>query len=438
MITAPLKKVAFYTLGCKTNQYDTEAMQEEFKRNGYQIVGFEEISDVYVVNTCTVTNLGDRKSRQMIRRAHRNNPYGIIAVVGCYAQQAAEEVLSIPGVKVAVGTKNRKKIVEYVEMAAATNSSINAVEDIMKVREFEDTPIESFIGKTRGVLKIQEGCNQYCSYCIIPYARGPVRSRKPESVLEEVNRLAAAGFKEIVLTGIHIASYGRDLKNTNLLDLLVKIHLVNGIERVRLGSLEPTLLSDEFIQTVKKLPKVCRHYHISLQSGCDATLKRMHRRYSASEYKKIVENLRNQIPETAVTTDIMVGFPGETEEEFNETYAFVKDIGFSKIHVFSYSPRKGTPAASYDDQAPADVKNTRSKKLIALGHDLEQAFMNRWMNRQVKVLFEEVHPEKDGYYEGYTEQYIRVAVPGDARLEGKLLNVYTEKIEKDCLVGRLI
>lgn len=446
MRSAPGKRVAFYTLGCKTNQYDTEAMQEQFIKSGYQVVGFQQHSDVYVVNTCTVTNLGDRKSRQMIRKAHRINPNAVIAVVGCYAQQAAEEVLSISGVKVAVGTKNRNRIVEYVEMAEATESSINAVEDIMKVREFEDTPIEAFDGKTRAVLKIQEGCNQFCSYCIIPYARGPIRSRKPKSIMDEVHRLADAGFQEVVLTGIHIASYGRDLKPidgndlqpTDLLELLEYIHKVEGIQRIRLGSMEPTLLSDEFVRTVRELPKVCRHYHISLQSGCDATLKRMNRKYTTAQYWEIVGRLRREIPEVAVTTDIMVGFPGETQEEFSDTYAFAEAIGFSKIHVFQYSPRAGTPAASFENQVPAECKEQRSRKLIDLGHQLEQAFMKQFIGREAMVLFEEEHADRDGFYEGYTDQYVRVMVQGDSELEGRLLPVMIKEIDVDSLIGQII
>jgi threonylcarbamoyladenosine tRNA methylthiotransferase MtaB len=399
-------------------------------------VSFNEPSDVYVVNTCTVTNLGDRKSRQIVRKAHRTNPNAVIAVVGCYAQQAAEEVLSIPGVRVALGTQNRNRIVEYVEMAETEDICINAVEDIMKVREFEDTPIESFEGKTRAVLKIQEGCNQFCSYCIIPHARGPVRSRKPVSVMEEVQRLADAGFKEIVLTGIHIASYGRDLKTTNLLELLKSIHEVEGIRRIRLGSIEPTLLTPEFVRRLRQLPKVCRHYHISLQSGSSTVLKRMNRKYTAEQYRDIVRNLRREIPEAAITTDVMVGFPGETQEEFMETRAFVEEIAFSRIHVFPYSPRKGTPAASFADQVPAGIKEKRSRQLIALGRSLEQAYIKQFEGRQVMVLFEEEHPDLEGCYEGYTDQYVRVMVQGGPELEGKLLPVMVEEALEGCLKGR--
>jgi len=438
MNTAPLKKVAFYTLGCKTNQYDTEAMQEQFVKKGYHVVDFQDYSDVYVVNTCTVTNLGDRKSRQMIRKAHRNNPNAVIAVVGCYAQQAADEVLAIPGVKVALGTKNRNKIVDYVEMAETNDIAINAVEDIMKVREFEETPIEAYDGKTRAILKIQEGCNQFCTYCIIPYARGPIRSRKPESVRQEAERLAAAGFKELVFTGIHIASYGKDLKDTDLLALLRNVHDVQGIERIRLGSIEPTLLTGEFVKAVKDLPKVCRHYYISLQSGCDETLKRMNRRYTTDQYRDIVEGLRKEIPEVAVTTDIMVGFPGETDQEFADTYAFTETIGFSRIHVFQYSPRRGTPAASYEEQVPSQVKEKRSRALIELGSRLQRSFLEQFIGRELTVLFEEESLDREGFIKGYTDHYLKVIAPMTDDWEGSMLPVMIDKCENDSLIGHII
>jgi len=433
-----MKRAAFFTLGCKVNQYDTEAMQEQFVKKGYRIVDFEETADVYVVNTCTVTNLGDRKSRQMIRRAHRRNPDAVIAVVGCYAQRAAEEVLAMPGVKVAMGTKNRPKIVEYVEKAELEGVSINAVEDIMKIHEFEETPIEAYDGKTRAVLKIQEGCSQFCAYCIIPYARGPIRSRKQQSIHDEVVRLADRGFKEIVLTGIHIASYGRDLKDTDLITLLENIHDINGLKRIRLGSVEPTLLSKDFVRRAKALPKVCRHYHVSLQSGCDETLRRMNRRYTTGEYRDIIENLKAEIPEAAVTTDIMAGFPGETDGEFEKTLEFVEAIGFSRIHVFQYSPREGTPAAAFKGQVPASVKEERSRRLIELGHDLELRFMKRFIGRTEDVLFEDESPDYPGSLEGYTDHYLKVAAPGSAGIEGEILPVRIEGISGETLIGRLV
>ncbi len=433
-----LKRVAFYTLGCKVNQYDSEAMQEQFVRNGYRVVDFDQNAEVYVINTCTVTNVGDRKSRQTIRRAHRRNPHAIIAVVGCYAQRAAEEVLTIPGVQVALGTKNRLKLVEYVEQAEATGVSINGVEDIMKVHAFEETPIESYDGKTRAILKIQEGCSQFCAYCIIPYARGPVRSRNPKSVKQEVERLAAAGFQEVVLTGIHIASYGKDLHGVDLLDLLQDIHEIPALKRIRLGSVEPTLLTEAFIGSVTALPKICRHYHVSLQSGCDETLGRMNRKYTTQQYGSILGRLKSAIPEVSVTTDIMVGFPGETDAEFAQTLAFVEQMAFSKIHVFQFSPREGTPAATFQGQVSTSVKEARSHALIELGHSLEQRFMKGFLGRPAEVLFEEGSTEYSGFMEGYTDHYIKVAVPGDTKLEGTIQTVLLTDIAKDSMKGHIL
>ncbi|HHY91013.1 MAG TPA: tRNA (N(6)-L-threonylcarbamoyladenosine(37)-C(2))-methylthiotransferase MtaB, partial [Clostridiales bacterium] len=318
-----METVAFYTLGCKVNQYETEAMKELFEKAGYTIVEAEGKADVYVINTCTVTNLGDRKSRQFIRRAKRNNPESIIAVVGCYAQIAPEEVLSIEGVNLILGTKDRNRIVEYVEQAKKSRGKINVVEDIMKADEFEEMPIEKMQGKTRAYLKIQEGCNQYCSYCIIPYARGPIRSRKLEDIVHEVRRLEQHGFKEIVLTGIHIASYGKDLGKNTLLDVIRSVHNAEGIQRIRLSSIEPTIMTEAFVEELSKLEKVCPHFHLSLQSGCDETLKRMNRKYTTDEYRRVVHRLRKIWPDVSITTDIMVGFPGETEEEFEKTMDFV-------------------------------------------------------------------------------------------------------------------
>ncbi|WZL79900.1 tRNA (N(6)-L-threonylcarbamoyladenosine(37)-C(2))-methylthiotransferase MtaB [Eubacteriales bacterium mix99] len=435
-----MKRVAFYTLGCKTNQYDSEAMKERFLERGYRVVDFREDSDVYVVNTCTVTNLGERKSRQMIHRAHRRNPDAVIAVVGCYAQQAAEEVLAIPGVRVALGTNSRNCIVDCVERSQAIKAPVSCVENIREAREFEDMPIHAFAGKTRAALKIQEGCSQFCTYCIIPYVRGPIRSRNPESIRKEAERLSEAGFREIVLTGIHIASYGRDRQNTggtDLLALLKDLHTIRGIERIRLGSLEPTLLTDKFVNEARDLPKICRHYHISLQSGCDATLKRMNRRYTTAEYREIVRRLRCAIPEVAVTTDIMVGFPGETEEEFAATCAFAESMEFSKIHVFPYSPREGTPAASFEHQVPPEVRECRSRKMVALSRKLEQNYMEQFIGRRGIVLFEKAYNGKEGLMEGHTDHYIKALVPGGPELEGKLLPVLFGGREKDCLTGHV-
>ncbi|WP_053957572.1 tRNA (N(6)-L-threonylcarbamoyladenosine(37)-C(2))-methylthiotransferase MtaB [Inediibacterium massiliense] len=432
-----MKKVAFYTLGCKVNQYETEAMTELFEKSGYEIVDHEDIADVYVINTCTVTNLGDRKSRQFIRRAKRKNPESLIAVVGCYAQTSPKEVEAIEGVNIILGTNDRKKIVEYVEMAEE-EEAINAVGNIMDIKEFEEMTIGEIKGKTRAYLKIQEGCNQYCSYCIIPYARGPIRSRKIEDIIKEVNRLSHHGFKEIILTGIHVASYGKDLGDTTLLDVIKAVHQVEGIERIRLSSIEPTIMSEEFVKELSDLKKVCPHFHLSLQSGCNETLKRMNRKYTTEEYKMIVDRLRRYMPDVSITTDIMVGFPGETDEEFEKTLDFVRKISFSQIHVFKYSKRKGTKAAGFSDQVDGKTKNQRSEELIELARECSIKYHKKFIGTQREVLFETLSVEREGYYEGLTDNYIRVLCPSQISLEEKLLSVFLEKISEELVIGRLI
>ncbi len=431
-----MKTVAFYTLGCKVNQYDTEAMIELFENSGYKVVSSDELANVYVINTCTVTSLSDRKSRQFIRRSKRNNPNSVIAVVGCYAQTAPEEVLSIEGVNLVIGTNERNKIVNLIENIDE-NKKANYVNDIMEVNEFEELSIDKIEGRTRAFLKIQEGCNQYCAYCIIPYARGSVRSRKPENIILEVNRLASNGFKEIVLTGIHIASYGKDLKDIKLIDVIEKIHEVEEIRRIRLSSIEPTLLDEEFIIRIKKLPKFCNHFHMSLQSGCDETLKRMNRRYTTGEYRNIVNNLRKHIPNIAITTDIIVGFPGETEEEFNTTYKFVEEIGFSDIHVFKFSPRKGTPAAKFENQVPSMVKNERSEKMIKLSNELMIKYREKYINSKLEVLFEDVFDEEKNLISGLTSNYIKVVSKADKDLIGNLTTVNITAINDNYIVGEI-
>ncbi len=433
-----MKRVAFYTLGCKVNQYDTEAMLEQFRLAGYEAVDFNDIADVYIINTCTVTNLGDRKSRQMVRRAHRLNAGAIIGVVGCYAQRAAEEVLAIPGVRFVMGTKNRNRIVEIVEKAEEEGIVINAVEDILTTRDFEELTIDAPDGHTRAFLKIQEGCGQYCSYCIIPYVRGPVRSRKRQDILEEVKRLEAAGFKEIVLTGIHLASYGKDSGEGSLADVIADIHPIDGIERIRLGSVEPTLLTPPFVERMASLKKVCPHYHVSLQSGSDGILRSMNRKYTTEEYRQFIRNLRSHIPDVAVTTDVMVGFPGEKEEHFQETFDFVREIGFSKIHVFQYSPRKGTPAAKMQNQVSTVDKETRSKRLIKLADELEKAYIASFLGTTQKVLFEEEVPWKKGWLQGFTEHYIKVMVEGNQDLKGSIEYVWLEDQDEEVARGSIV
>ncbi len=429
-----MMKVAFYTLGCKVNQYETEAMEEMFKKRGYEIVSFEDKADIYIINTCTVTNLGDRKSRQFIRRAKKLNEDSIVAAVGCYSQIAPDEVEKIEGVDVIIGNTDKDKIVDICEEAREKNEKINVVKNIKYHKEFDNLSIEKIESRTRAYMKIQDGCNQFCSYCIIPYARGPIRSRRLEDILVEAERLAKAHFKEIILTGIHVASYGKDLKNINLLDVIENISKIEGIERIRLSSIEPTFIDKEFMEKVKANKKFCDHFHLSLQSGSNSVLKRMNRKYTTEEYKHIVELIRSYMPAAGITTDIIVGFPGETEEEFQETYDFVKTIGFSRIHVFKYSPRKGTPASQMDNQIHGSIKQARSEELIKLGNQLANSFMESFLGKTMEVLFEE---EKDGYFEGYTTNYLRVKVKTSKDLQGKILPVKIIDKKEDILVGKI-
>lgn len=432
------KRVAFYTLGCKVNQYETEAMSELFQKEGYEIVGEEDIADVYVINTCTVTNLGDKKSRQFIRRSKNKNEDAVIAVVGCYAQVSPEEVSKIEQVDIILGTNDRKKIVNLCEEVREKRNKINLVTDIMEIREFEEMKIDEVKGRTRAFLKIQEGCNQFCSYCIIPYARGPIRSRKLDNIISEVENLSEKGFKEVVLTGIHVASYGKDLGKVRLIDVIEKVNEIEGIERIRLSSIEPTIVTDEFMNRFSSLSKVCDHFHLSLQSGSDTVLKRMNRKYTTKQYKEIVDIIKKYMPDVALTTDIIVGFPGETEEEYNETFNFVKEIGFSRIHVFQYSPRKGTPATKLEGQIDGNTKHERSKKLIKLGEELTREFNNKFIDKVTDVLFEEESKYKEGFIEGYTTNYVRVLAPGDKSLEGEIVSVTIKALENENLLGEIL
>lgn len=433
MIT--IKKAAFYTLGCKVNQYETEAMTELFSDSGYEICNFDEIADVYVINTCSVTNMGDRKSRQIIRRAKKTNPNAVIAVTGCYAQTAPDEVLAVEGVNIVIGTKDRKNIVSLVEELTA-KSSINHVSDIMSAHEFEELHIKEYASRTRAFIKIQEGCSQFCSYCIIPYARGPVRSRDKDDVLREIRSLAENGFKEIILVGIHVASYGIDLENTSLEDLINAADKIDGVERIRLSSIEPMTLNQDFIDKIKNAEKLCHHFHISLQSGCDATLWRMNRKYTTAQFKSIVEGLRAAFDDVAVTTDIMVGFPGETDEEFEDTVKFVNEISFADAHVFQYSQRRGTPAAKRPCQIPPDIKEKRSKIIIEAAKKSRDAFIDRFLGKTMRVLFEQ--PAADGLFEGKTDNYITVHVPYEENLNDCFKNVLIEKNNGGIVIGKII
>ncbi len=402
--------VKFITLGCKVNQYETNAMAQKFLEKGYKVIEEYEQNgekpDICIINTCTVTNMSDRKSRQMLRREKENNKNVIVVAVGCYAQVAKNELNKIPEIDLVLGNNEKVDIVKYVEDYINENENNIEIEDVMQSRLFSDFGDITFTEKTRAVVKIQDGCDRFCSYCIIPYARGRVRSRKPESIISEITKIAEKDIKEVVITGIHIASYGKDFKEEyKLIDLLEEINKIDGIERIRLGSIEPLLITDEFVERLKKLDKICHHFHLSLQSGCDETLKRMNRRYTTEQFKEIVKRLRNTYSDVNLTTDIIVGFPGETEEEFEKTYKFLDEIKFYKMHIFKYSQRKGTKAAVMQNQIPGDIKELRSRRLIELSNKNEFEINQKYIGKKVEVLFEE---EKEGVFKGHTANYILV------------------------------
>ena len=428
-----MSTAAFYTLGCKVNQYETEAMIELFKNEGYEICDFSEKADVYVINTCSVTHMGDRKSRQMIRRAKKQNSKAVIAVSGCYSQTAPEEILSIDGVNLVIGNKGRNKITSLIENLTC-ESKVNAVSDIMSTHDFEELHIENYTDRTRAYIKIQDGCSQFCSYCIIPYARGPVRSRPESEIISEIEKLTKKGFTEIILVGIHVASYGKDLKNTSLEDLLIKVDKIEGVKRIRMSSIEPMTLNKEFVEKVKASTKLCPHFHISLQSGCDETLKRMNRHYTTDKYLEIVNGLRDAFSECAITTDIMVGFPGETDEEFDKTAEFVKKADFAEAHVFMYSQRKGTPAAKRPDQIAPQIKEERSKKIIELTNQSRDKFLSQFVGQVKEVLFEQI---VGGYFEGKTANYITVRIKTNENLQGIYKNVLFEELKDGVIYGTI-
>ena len=385
-----MQTVAFYTLGCKVNQYETNAMAEKFLKSGYEIVDFEEKSDIYVINTCTVTNMADRKSRQIIRRVKQINKESILVVTGCYAQVASKELESIQDVDLVVGNTEKKDIVNIVENYKIKNNKINLT-DINQEKEFTDFGTTTYTEKTRAVIKVQDGCNNFCSYCIIPYAKGRVRSRRVENVIEEVTKIAKEGIQEVVITGIHVASYGIDFKNSSvrLIDLLEEINKIEGIKRIRLGSLEPNIITDDFVQRLKKVNKICDQFHLSLQSGCNETLKRMNRKYTIEDFTKVVKRLRDAFPNVMLTTDIIVGFPGETDKEFEITYNYLKEIKFYKMHIFKYSPRKGTIAEKMPNQVNGNIKEERSHELIKLSNKNEENYLNKYIGKEIDVLFEQ-------------------------------------------------
>ena len=454
------KKVAFLTLGCKTNQYETNGMMQKFIEAGYEICDLQDNPDIYVVNTCTVTNIADRKSRQSLRRIKDKNNT-IIVAVGCYAQIAKEELQKMSEIDIVLGNSEKKDIVEYVEKFLKIQPQIVAnkktqpkvvvnnitknndsqyalveVGDISKQKEYDEYGCVTYTERSRTEIKIQDGCNNFCTYCAIPFARGRIRSRKKENVLKEVETLAKQGIKEIVLTGIHIASFGKDFEEEyKLIDLLEDLNKIDGIERIRLGSLEPTIITDEFVKRLSKLEKVCNHFHLSLQSGCDETLKRMNRKYTTEEFKQVTERLRRNLKDVNLTTDIIVGFPGETEVEFNTTYKYLESIAFYKMHVFKYSKRDGTVAAKMPNQVDGNIAEERSKKLIELSEKNMKMYNEKYIGKEVEVLFEE---KQGDYWVGHTKNYMVIKVKTDKDLENKLITTKVLKNQGEELIGKII
>ena len=457
-------KVQFISLGCKTNQYETNAMEESFIKKGYEIAKNKEKADIYIVNTCSVTNIAERKSRQMLRRAKELNPEAIIIATGCYAQVAKDEILKIKEVDLVLGINEKNRLVELVEDYIENKNTKEIVTDVMHKEKYEDFGITTYTELNRAVLKIQDGCDRFCSYCIIPYARGKVRSRNPENIINEAKEIAKKKIKEIVLTGIHIASYGKDFSkekeieyrkifNLNdkyeafnpkddlqtggfrLIELLEELNKVDGIERIRLGSIEPKLITDKFIERLSKLEKICNHFHLSLQSGCDETLKRMNRRYTTLEFEQSVNLIRDKFKDVSLTTDIIVGFPSETDEEFLETYNFLKKINFYKMHIFKYSPKKGTAAEKMSHQVDGGIKEKRSKILIKMSEENQKKYNKSYLGKTLKVLFEE--KDLEGFFKGHTSNYIPVKVRTNENLENKILDVTIESADNLELVGKI-
>ena len=428
-----MKTVAFHTLGCKVNTYESNAMLKIFNESGYQEVDFKQVADVYVINTCTVTNTGDSKSRQMIRKAIRKNPKATICVVGCYSQTAPEEIEKIEGVGVVLGTQYRSDIVKYVDEHLETGEMVIKVDNVMNLRKFEDLNIDRF-KNTRAFLKIQDGCNNFCTYCIIPYARGRVRSRQKESVLNQAQRLVDNGYVEIVLTGIHTAGYGEDLDDYSFYELLVDLVKIKGLKRLRISSIETSQISDEIIDLIGSNEIIVDHLHVPLQAGSDATLKRMNRKYTTAEYLEKINKIRSYLPNIAFTTDVIVGFPGETDEEFEETYNFIKQVNYSELHVFPYSPRKNTPAAKMKDQVNDQIKHERANRLLQLSKELNHEFALKQIGKTLKVLFE----KRDGeYLIGHAGDYLKVKVKTADNLIGEIVTIKIDKYD-EILEGRVV
>ena len=434
ILNAKEKTVSFITLGCKVNQYDSDAMRTLFIKNGYKVAESDTPADVYVVNTCSVTSIGDRKSRQMVRRIRRENPSAVIAVAGCYAQLAPEVFEKMGNVDVIVGMQNRSRIVEYVEKATRSNAVLNEVRDVMAVKDFENLTVDAEGEvKTRAFIKVQEGCDNYCTFCIIPYARGRLKSRKQKDAIEEIKHLVDRGYREVVLTGIHLGNYGKDLHDgTSLSSLVNELLKIPDLLRIRLGSIESVELSEELIHLMNSEPRVCRHLHLPIQSGSDDVLRAMNRHYRLAEYKNLIADLRKRIPDLALTTDLIVGFPGETEENFKETLATLEELKFSAIHIFPYSQRTGTPAATYPNQVLPEIKKERVHRVQALEKKLSEAYRRRFLGKSVRVLPEE---EKHGCFEGLSDEYIRVYLKGEGIERGKIYSVKINSLTEDGLSG---
>ena len=437
-------KVALHNLGCKVNAYETDAMQELLEKNGYEIVPFKEGADVYIINTCTVTNMADRKSRQMLHRAKKMNPEAIVVAAGCYVQAQEQSGEVDECIDIVIGNNKKKDLIEILEQYQEKRQGVKkAVIDINHTKEYEEMHLSKTAEHTRAYIKVQDGCNQFCTYCIIPFARGRVRSRAKEDVIQEVKDLAANGYQEVVLTGIHLSSYGVDLDGEDLLSLILAVHQIEGISRIRLGSLEPRIITEEFAKTISGLKKICPHFHLSMQSGCDETLRRMNRRYTSEEYYEKCQLLRKYFEHPALTTDVIVGFPGETEEEFAQSKAFVDKVNFYETHVFKYSKRAGTKAAVMENQIPEQIKTVRSNELLELDKVKREAYEENWLGKTVEVLMEE-RIQMDGkvYQVGHSKEYVKVAVESEINLQNKLISVslpmgYENTKKGDFLLGVL-
>lgn len=432
--------VAFHTLGCKVNHYETEAIWKMFKDNNYLRVNFNELADVYVINTCTVTNNADKKSRQIIRRAINKNPDAVIVVIGCYAQISTSDVLEIPGVDIIIGNEGKDKIIDLIQEYIQKRVPVNIVSDIMKVREFEELEVENFYDRTRASIKIQEGCNNFCTYCIIPWARGLARSRKPQSVLSQARELVASGYNEIVLTGIHTGGYGEDFEDYSFANLLKDLELINGLKRIRISSIECSQLNDEVLDVLKKSKKIVKHLHIPIQAANDQVLQKMKRKYTTAQYKEKIEAIKKVLPNVAITTDIIVGFPGETEDQFMQGYKFIENMGFAGLHVFPFSKRSGTPAAKMEDQIPENIKHERVQKLIKLSQKNLHDYGRKFIGELVEVIPERPH-DNDISSEillGHSDNYLQVIFKGNKDLIGEVCRVRIDEVSTDYCKGTFV